>query len=344
MGLDYKSSGVDIEAGYRSVELMKEHVKRTMRPEVLGGLGGFSGAFSLEKVKKMEKPILLSGTDGVGTKLKIAFLMNKHDTVGIDCVAMCVNDVACAGGEPLFFLDYIACGKNVPEKIAQIVSGVCEGCIQSDAALIGGETAEMPGFYPVDEYDLAGFAVGVADEKDLITGKDIKPGDKLVGIASSGVHSNGFSLVRKIFNVNEANLKKFYPDLGATLGETLLTPTKIYVKALRAVREAGIRIKGCSHITGGGFYENIPRMLPDGIVARIQKDSYPVLPIFTLMQKAGELEEKMMYNTFNMGIGMVIALDAADAEKAVEALKAAGEKAYIIGETTSGEQKGVELC
>ena len=276
MGLDYKSSGVDIEAGYRSVELMKEHVKRTMRPEVLGGLGGFSGAFSLEKVKKMEKPILLSGTDGVGTKLKIAFLMNKHDTVGIDCVAMCVNDVACAGGEPLFFLDYIACGKNVPEKIAQIVSGVCEGCIQSDAALIGGETAEMPGFYPVDEYDLAGFAVGVADEKDLITGKDIKPGDKLVGIASSGVHSNGFSLVRKIFNVNEANLKKFYPDLGATLGETLLTPTKIYVKALRAVREAGIRIKGCSHITGGGFYENIPRMLPDGIVARIQK----VIPFF----------------------------------------------------------------
>ena len=344
MGLDYKSSGVDIEAGYRSVELMKEHVKRTMRPEVLGGLGGFSGAFSLEKVKKMEKPILLSGTDGVGTKLKIAFLMNKHDTVGIDCVAMCVNDVACAGGEPLFFLDYIACGKNVPEKIAQIVSGVCEGCIQSDAALIGGETAEMPGFYPVDEYDLAGFAVGVADEKDLITGKDIKPGDKLVGIASSGVHSNGFSLVRKIFNVNEANLKKFYPDLGATLGETLLTPTRIYVKALRAVREAGIRIKGCSHITGGGFYENIPRMLPEGIEARVYKDSYPVLPIFDLMKKKGQLEEKMMYNTFNMGIGMVIALDAADAEKAVEALTAAGEKAYIIGETTSGEQKGVELC
>lgn len=344
MGLDYKSSGVDIEAGYRSVELMKEHVKRTMRPEVLGGLGGFSGAFSLEKVKKMEKPVLLSGTDGVGTKLKIAFLMDKHNTVGIDCVAMCVNDVACAGGEPLFFLDYIACGKNVPEKIAQIVSGVCEGCIQSDAALIGGETAEMPGFYPEDEYDLAGFAVGVADEKDIITGKDIKPGDKLVGIASSGVHSNGFSLVRKVFSVNEANLKKFYPDLGATLGETLLTPTKIYVKALRAVKDAGIRIKGCSHITGGGFYENIPRMLPETIVARIHKDSYPVLPIFTLMQKVGELEEKMMYNTFNMGIGMVIALDAADAEKAVEALEAAGEKAYIIGEAVSGEQKGVELC
>ena len=344
MGLDYKSSGVDIEAGYRSVELMKEHVRRTMRPEVLGGLGGFSGAFSLEKIKKMEKPVLLSGTDGVGTKLKIAFLMDKHDTVGIDCVAMCVNDVACAGGEPLFFLDYIACGKNVPEKIAQIVSGVCEGCIQSDAALIGGETAEMPGFYPVDEYDLAGFAVGVADEKELITGSDIRPGDKLVGIASSGVHSNGFSLVRKIFEVNEKNLKEFYPELGGTLGETLLTPTKIYVKALRAVKEAGIRIKDCSHITGGGFYENIPRMLPDGIAARVHKDSYPVLPIFDLMQKKGELEEKMMYNTFNMGIGMVIALDEADAEKAVEALAAAGENAYVIGETVSAGQKGVELC
>ena len=344
MGLDYKSSGVDIEAGYRSVELMKEHVKRTMRPEVLGGLGGFSGAFSLEKIKNMDKPVLLSGTDGVGTKLKIAFLTNKHDTVGIDCVAMCVNDVACAGGEPLYFLDYIACGKNEPEKIASIVSGVCEGCIQSGAALIGGETAEMPGFYPVDEYDLAGFAVGVADEKDLITGENIKPGDKLVGIASSGVHSNGFSLVRKIFDVNETNLRRFYPELGKTLGEALLTPTKIYVKALRAVKDAGITIKGCSHITGGGFYENIPRMLPDGIVARVHKDSYPVLPISTLMQKKGEIEEKMMYNTFNMGIGMVLALDSADADKAVEALRAAGEDAYVIGETGSGAQKGVELC
>ena len=344
MGLDYKSSGVDIEAGYRSVELMKEHVKRTMRPEVLGGLGGFSGAFSLEKVKKMERPVLLSGTDGVGTKLKIAFLMDRHDTVGIDCVAMCVNDVACAGGEPLFFLDYIACGKNVPEKIAEIVSGVCEGCIQSGAALIGGETAEMPGFYPEDEYDLAGFAVGVADEKDIITGNDIKPGDKLVGIASSGVHSNGFSLVRKIFEVNESNLKEYYPELGATLGDTLLTPTKIYVKALRAVREAGIRIKGCSHITGGGFYENIPRMLPEGIEARVYKDSYPVLPIFDLMKKKGQLEEKMMYNTFNMGIGMVIALDEADADKAVEALHASGENAYVIGDTVSAAQKGVAVC
>ena len=344
MGLDYKSSGVDIEAGYRSVELMKEHVKRTMRPEVLGGLGGFSGAFSLEKVKKMERPVLLSGTDGVGTKLKIAFLMDRHDTVGIDCVAMCVNDVACAGGEPLFFLDYIACGKNVPEKIAEIVSGVCEGCIQSGAALIGGETAEMPGFYPEDEYDLAGFAVGAADEKDIITGNDIKPGDKLVGIASSGVHSNGFSLVRKIFEVNESNLKEYYPELGATLGDTLLTPTKIYVKALRAVREAGIRIKGCSHITGGGFYENIPRMLPEGIEARVYKDSYPVLPIFDLMKKKGQLEEKMMYNTFNMGIGMVIALDEADADKAVEALRASGENAYVIGDTVSASKKGVVVC
>ena len=344
MGLDYKSSGVDIEAGYRSVELMKEHVKRTMRPEVLGGLGGFSGAFSLEKVKKMERPVLLSGTDGVGTKLKIAFLMDRHDTVGIDCVAMCVNDVACAGGEPLFFLDYIACGKNVPAKIAEIVSGVCEGCIQSGAALIGGETAEMPGFYPEDEYDLAGFAVGAADEKDIITGNDIKPGDKLVGIASSGVHSNGFSLVRKIFEVNESNLKEYYPELGATLGDTLLTPTKIYVKALRAVREAGIRIKGCSHITGGGFYENIPRMLPEGIEARVYKDSYPVLPIFDLMKKKGQLEEKMMYNTFNMGIGMVIALDEADADKAVEALRASGENAYVIGDTVSASKKGVVVC
>ena len=344
MGLDYKSSGVDIEAGYRSVELMKEHVRRTMRPEVLGGLGGFSGAFSLEKVKKMEKPVLLSGTDGVGTKLKIAFLMDKHDTVGIDCVAMCVNDVACAGGEPLFFLDYIACGKNVPEKIAGIVSGVCEGCVQSGAALIGGETAEMPGFYPEDEYDLAGFAVGAADEKDLITGQDIVPGDKLIGIASSGVHSNGFSLVRKIFEVNETNLKEFYPELGSTLGEALLTPTKIYVRALRAVRESGIRIKGCSHITGGGFYENIPRMLPDGIGARVNKDSYPVLPIFRLMQKKGQLEEKMMYNTFNMGIGMVIAVDAADADKTAEVLRASGEDAYVIGETVSAAQKGVEIC
>ena len=344
MALDYKSAGVDIEAGYRSVELMKQYVAKTMRPEVMGGLGGFSGAFSLAKIKEMEHPVLLSGTDGVGTKLKLAFLMDRHDTVGIDCVAMCVNDVACAGGEPLFFLDYIACGKNEPEKIAQIVKGVCDGCGQADAALIGGETAEMPGFYPVDEYDLAGFAVGVADEKDLITGKTIGAGDALVGIASSGVHSNGFSLVRKVFNVNHENLQRYYPELGTTLGDALLTPTKIYVKALRAVREAGITIKGCSHITGGGFYENIPRMLPDGIGARVRKDSYPVLPIFELLQREGGLEEHMMYNTFNMGIGMVLAVDKKDADAVIAALHGAGEKAWLIGETVADQGKEVVVC
>jgi phosphoribosylformylglycinamidine cyclo-ligase len=341
--MDYKSAGVDIEAGYKSVELMKKYVKETMRPEVLGGLGGFSGAFSLAGIKDMEDPVLLSGTDGVGTKLKLAFLMDRHDTVGIDCVAMCVNDVACAGGEPLFFLDYIACGKNYPEKIADIVKGVCEGCNQSGAALIGGETAEMPGFYPEDEYDLAGFAVGVADRKNMITGENIAAGDALVGIASTGVHSNGFSLVRKVFDVNKENLQVYYDELGETLGEALLRPTRIYVKALKAVREAGVIVKGCSHVTGGGFYENIPRMLPEGARAEIRKDSYPVLPIFKLLQKTGNIEEHMMYNTFNMGIGMVLALDAADAEKAVAALEAAGEKAYVIGKVISGE-KGVELC
>ena len=344
MALDYKSAGVDIEAGYRSVELMKQYVAKTMRPEVMGGLGGFSGAFSLAKIKEMEHPVLLSGTDGVGTKLKLAFLMDRHDTVGIDCVAMCVNDVACAGGEPLFFLDYIACGKNEPEKIAQIVKGVCDGCGQADAALIGGETAEMPGFYPVDEYDLAGFAVGVADEKDLITGKTIAAGDALVGIASSGVHSNGFSLVRKVFNVNHENLQRYYPELGTTLGDALLTPTRIYVKALRAVREAGITIKGCSHITGGGFYENIPRMLPDGIGARVRKDSYPVLPIFELLQREGGLEEHMMYNTFNMGIGMVLAVDKKDADAVIAVLHGAGEKAWLIGETVADQGKEVVVC
>ena len=341
--MDYKSAGVDIEAGYKSVELMKKYVKETMRPEVLGGLGGFSGAFSLAGIKDMEDPVLLSGTDGVGTKLKLAFLMDRHDTVGIDCVAMCVNDVACAGGEPLFFLDYIACGKNYPEKIADIVKGVCEGCNQSGAALIGGETAEMPGFYPEDEYDLAGFAVGVADRKNMITGENIAAGDALVGIASTGVHSNGFSLVRKVFDVNKENLQVYYDELGETLGEALLRPTRIYVKALKAVREAGVTVKGCSHVTGGGFYENIPRMLPEGARAEIRKDSYPVLPIFKLLQKTGNIEEHMMYNTFNMGIGMVLALDASDAEKAVAALEAAGEKAYVIGKVISGE-KGVELC
>ena len=341
--MDYKNAGVDIEAGYKSVELMKEHIAKTMRPEVLTNIGGFSGAFSMEKFKDMEKPTLVSGTDGVGTKLKLAFIMDKHDTIGIDCVAMCVNDIACAGGEPLFFLDYIACGKNYPEKIATIVSGVADGCAQSDAALIGGETAEMPGFYPIDEYDLAGFAVGVVDEKDLITGANIKPGDVLIGIASSGVHSNGFSLVRKIFEMTAESLNTYYDVLGKTLGEALLAPTKIYVKALRSVKEAGVVIKGCSHITGGGFYENIPRMLPEGVQAMVKKDSYPIPPIFGLMQKTGNVDEKMMYNTYNMGIGMMLAVDPADADKTLAALKAAGEEAYVVGKIEAGE-KGVTVC
>jgi len=341
--MDYKNSGVDIEAGYQSVELMKKYVKETMRPEVIGGLGGFSGAFSLSAIKNMEDPVLLSGTDGCGTKVKLAFIMDKHDTIGIDAVAMCVNDVVCAGGEPLFFLDYIACGKNYPEKIATIVKGVAEGCKMSDAALIGGETAEHPGLMPENEYDLAGFAVGVVDRKDIITGANIKPGDVLVGIASSGVHSNGFSLVRKIFDMSAKSLNRFYPDLGRTLGETLLEPTKIYVKALRAVKNAGVVIKGTSHITGGGFYENIPRMLPDGIAAKVVKDSYEVPAIFRLMAVQGNVEEHMMYNTYNMGIGMVLAVDPADADKTVAALKSAGEDAYIIGETVAAD-KGVILC
>ena len=341
--MDYKNAGVDIEAGYRSVELMKKHVQGTMRPEVLTNLGGFSGAFSMEKFKDMEKPTLVSGTDGVGTKLKLAFLLDRHDTVGIDCVAMCVNDIACAGGEPLFFLDYIACGKNDPEKIATIVSGVAEGCKQSGAALIGGETAEMPGFYPVDEYDLAGFAVGIVDEKDLITGKDLKAGDTLIGIASSGVHSNGFSLVRKVFSMSKEALDTYYDKLGCTLGEALIAPTKIYVKALKSIKEAGVTVKACSHITGGGFYENIPRMLPDGIRAVVKKDSYPIPPIFGMLAEDGEIEEKVMYNTFNMGLGMVIGVDPADAEKTMEAIRAAGETPYIVGYTEAGE-KGVTLC
>ena len=340
--MDYKNAGVDIEAGYKSVELMKEHIKKTMRPEVLTNIGGFSGAFSMDAFKNMEKPTLVSGTDGVGTKLKLAFIMDKHDTVGIDCVAMCVNDIACAGGEPLFFLDYIACGKNYPEKIAEIVKGVAAGCEQSNAALIGGETAEMPGFYPEVEYDLAGFAVGVVDEKDLITGKELKDGDVLVGMASSGVHSNGFSLVRKVFDMTKESLDTYYDELGKTLGEALIAPTKIYVKALRSVKEAGVRIKGCSHITGGGFYENVPRMLKDGVCAVIEKDSYPIPPIFTLMAKKGEIDEKMMYNTYNMGIGMVMAVDAADVEKTMEAVKAAGETPYVIGRIEAGD-KDVKL-
>ena len=341
--MDYKNSGVDIEAGYKSVELMKKYVQGTMRPEVLTGLGGFSGAFSVEKFKNMEKPTLVSGTDGVGTKLKLAFLMDKHDTIGIDCVAMCVNDIACAGGEPLFFLDYIACGKNYPEKIAAIVSGVAEGCKQSDAALIGGETAEHPGLMPEDEYDLAGFAVGVVDEKDIITGADVKAGDVLIGMASSGVHSNGFSLVRKIFEMTKESLDTYYDELGKTLGEALLAPTRIYVKALRSVKEAGVRIKACSHITGGGFYENVPRMLPEGKQAVIRKDSYEVPSIFKLMAKKGQVEEKMMYNTYNMGLGMVLAVDPADVDKTMEAIKAAGETPYVVGEIKDGE-KGVTLC
>ena len=341
--MDYKSSGVDIEAGYKSVELMKQYVKTTMRPEVLGGLGGFSGAFSLEKIKDMEKPTLVSGTDGVGTKIKLAFLMDKHDTIGIDCVAMCVNDIACAGGEPLFFLDYIACGKNIPEKIAEIVKGVSAGCVQSEAALIGGETAEHPGLMPEDEYDLAGFAVGVVDEKDLITGENLKPGDVLIGMASSGVHSNGFSLVRKVFDMTVESLNTYFDELGATLGETLLAPTRIYVKALKAVKEAGVTVKACSHITGGGFYENVPRMLKEGTHAVINKNSYPIPPIFTLMAKKGNIEEHMMYNTYNMGLGMIVAVDPADVDKTMEAMKAAGDTPYVVGTIEAGE-KGVTLC
>ena len=341
--MDYKKAGVDIEAGYKSVELIKEHIKRTVRPEVLGGIGGFAGAFDLKTIAKMEEPVLLSGTDGCGTKVKLAFIMDKHDTIGIDCVAMCVNDIACSGGEPLFFLDYIACGKNYPEKIAKIVSGVAEGCVQAGAALVGGETAEHPGLMPEDEYDLAGFAVGVVDRKDMITGENIKPGDALIGLASSGVHSNGFSLVRKVFNMTEDALRRHYDELGRTLGEALIEPTKIYVKALKSVRDAGVVIKGASHITGGGFYENIPRMLPDGVKAVVKKDSYDIPPIFGLIAKNGDVDEHMMYNTFNMGLGMVLAIDAADADKALKALEAAGEKAYIVGVFKAGE-KGVELC
>jgi len=341
--MDYKKAGVDIEAGYKSVELMKKHVKETLRPEVLGGLGGFSGAFSMAGFKNMENPVLLSGTDGVGTKIKLAFLLDKHDTVGIDCVAMCVNDVACAGGEPLFFLDYIACGKNYPEKIAEIVKGVAEGCKQAGCALIGGETAEHPDLMPEDEYDLAGFTVGIADEKDIIDGSAIKAGDVLVGIASSGVHSNGFSLVRKVFEMTRESLDTYYDELGTTLGEALIVPTRIYVKGLKAVKNAGVRVKGCSHITGGGFYENIPRMLPDGIRAVVKKDSYEIPAIFKLLAQKGNIAEEMMYNTYNMGLGMVLAVDPADADRTINALKSAGENAYVVGTCEAGE-KSVTLC
>ncbi len=339
--MDYKSSGVDIEAGYKSVELMKESIKETMRPEVLGGIGGFAGAFDLSGIKNMEDPVLLSGTDGCGTKVKLAFVMDKHDTIGIDAVAMCVNDIACSGGEPLFFLDYIACGKNYPEKIATIVSGVAEGCKQSGAALVGGETAEHPGLMPEDDYDLAGFAVGVVDRKDLITGENIKPGDKLIGIASTGVHSNGFSLVRKVFEMTKESLDTYYDELGTTLGEALIAPTRIYVKALKNVKDAGVEIKGCSHITGGGFYENIPRMLPDGVKAIVKKDSYEVPAIFKLLQDVGGIDEEMMYATYNMGLGMIIAVDEADVDEAMKAIEAAGDKAYLVGHIEEGEKEAV---
>ena len=343
--MDYKKAGVDIEAGYKSVELMKKHVARTMRPEVLGGLGGFSGAFSMAKIKEMEDPVLLSGTDGCGTKVKLAIIMDKHDTIGIDAVAMCVNDIACAGGEPLFFLDYIACGKNYPEKIAQIVGGVSEGCVQSEAALIGGETAEHPGLMPQEDYDLAGFAVGVCDRKDMITGEDLKAGDVLIGLASSGVHSNGFSLVRKVFEkeLTREGLDTYYEELGKTLGEALLMPTKIYVKALKSVKAAGVTIKACSHITGGGFYENVPRMLKEGTRAVIKKDSYKVPAIFRMLAAKGDIAEEMMYNTFNMGLGMIVAVDKGDVDRALEAIKAAGDIPYVVGSVEEGE-KGVTLC
>ena len=339
--MDYKNAGVDIEAGYKSVELMKKHVKETMRPEVLGGLGGFAGAFDLSGIKNMEEPVLLSGTDGCGTKVKLAFVMDKHDTIGIDAVAMCVNDIACSGGEPLFFLDYIACGKNYPEKIATIVSGVAEGCKQSGCALVGGETAEHPGLMPENDYDLAGFAVGVVDKKDIIDGSDIKPGDVLVAMPSTGVHSNGFSLVRKVFDITEESLNTYYDELGKTLGEALLAPTRIYVKALKNVKEAGVRVKGCSHITGGGFYENIPRMLPEGIRAVVKKDSYEIPAIFNLIAKTGNIAEEMMYNTFNMGIGMVIAVSQDEASEVIAILEKQGEKASVIGRAT--DRPGVEI-
>ena len=343
--MDYKKAGVDIEAGYKSVELMKEHVKKTMREEVLGGLGGFSGAFSLAKIKEMEEPVLLSGTDGCGTKVKLAIIMDKHDTIGIDAVAMCVNDIACAGGEPLFFLDYIACGKNYPEKIADIVKGVAEGCLQSEAALIGGETAEHPGLMPEEDYDLAGFAVGVCDKKEMITGEQLKAGDVLIGMASTGVHSNGFSLVRKVFEneMTKEGLDTYYDELGKTLGEALLAPTRIYVKALKSVKKAGVKVKACSHITGGGFYENVPRMLKEDTRAVIKKDSYPVPPIFGMLAKKGDVAEEMMYNTFNMGIGMIVAVDPAEVDKAMSAIRETGDTPYVIGSIEDGE-KGVTLC
>lgn len=341
--MDYKNSGVDIEAGYKAVELMKEHIKKTHRSEVLSAIGGFSGGFSLEAFKGMEHPTLMSGTDGVGTKLKLAFILDKHDTIGIDCVAMCVNDIACAGAEPLFFLDYIACGKNEPEKIATIVSGVSDGCVMAGAALIGGETAEMPGFYPVDEYDLAGFAVGIVDKKDIINGENLNEGDVIIGIASSGIHSNGYSLVRKVFQMKREVLDTYYEGLSASLGEALLAPTKIYVKALKSLKTGGIKVKACSHITGGGFYENVPRMLPEGVRAVIKKDSYVIPPIFNMLKVDGSIEEQVMYNTYNMGIGMMVVVSSEDVEKALQLIKLSGDEGYIIGEIKKGD-KGVSIC
>ena len=342
MAEHYAAAGVSLEAGYKSVELIKEHVKKTMRPEVLGGLGGFSGAFSLSKIKDMEEPVLLSGTDGCGTKVKLAMVMNKHDTIGIDAVAMCVNDIACAGGEPLFFLDYIACGKNVPEKIADIVKGVSEGCLQSEAALIGGETAEHPGLMPEDDYDLAGFAVGVCDKKDMITGKDLNVGDVLIGLPSTGVHSNGFSLVRNVFDITEESLNTYYDELGKTLGEALLAPTKIYVKALKRIKANGITLKACSHITGGGFYENVPRMLKEGMGVEIDTKAFPKPPIFELIQKNGDISTKEMYNVFNMGLGFVMAVDPADVARVQTALSEINEPSYVVGKVTETGQVDVQ--
>ena len=337
----YKAVGVDVTAGYRAVDLMKKHVARTKTDGAISSIGGFGGLFQ-PNLTGMEQPILVSGTDGVGTKLKIAFLLDKHDTIGIDCVAMCVNDVICVGAKPLFFLDYIAVGKNYPEKVAEIVSGIAEGCVQSGCALIGGETAEMPGFYPVDEYDVAGFSVGLVDRKKMIDGTQMKAGDAIVGIHSSGVHSNGFSLVRKIFNIDESSVRRYVPEFGKTLGEELLTPTKIYVKAVESLLSA-CPVKAISHITGGGFYENIPRMMTDGLTAKIEKAAVPVLPVFEVMAKTGNIPERDMFNTFNMGVGMCVAVDKNDVHKAVAAIEAAGEKAVVLGEIVSGDE-GVILC
>ena len=338
----YAAAGVDVTAGYEAVERIKPMVESTYIPGVMGTLGGFGGMFAPD-MTGMKKPVLVSGTDGVGTKLKIAFLMDKHDTVGIDCVAMCVNDIVCGGAAPMFFLDYIACGKNHPERIADIVSGITEGCRQAECALVGGETAEMPGFYPEEEYDLAGFSVGLVDEEKIIDGKKLAQGDVLIGLASSGVHSNGFSLVRKIFDVEHADLKTPRDDLGGkSLGEALLAPTRIYVKAVKALLKGGVDVHAVSHITGGGFYENVPRMMVDGLTAQIKLDSFPTLPIFSLIQKAGNIPARDMYNTFNMGIGMILAVPAAQAQAALDALAAAGETAYQIGSVVAGEA-GVEL-